>query len=392
MRGARVAVIGGGAAGNAAARTLHTADADLDLELFTRTHEQPTNRTLVNKGVVAGLLEPHQAVLPDTGARLTADTVRALDPRTRQLQLDSGQRRSFDAFIIATGSRPRLLSEEIIGRDEALRSGRLTTLHSMADGAHVRDRLAQTTSARVLILGGGLIASETASLLTDAGHDSVLIARSPMPGASSIGEPAARQLLELHQPQHAAYLGRDVRMIRTHTDHISLTLNDGTQIDGDLAIIAHGTLANAPAPWTGPEGMPVDARLRSLHAPDQRIYAAGGVAIHHYPGHSSYRIDHWDDATAQGTHAAQTVLHDLGFGDDPGPYLPTSTFSVRVHGRTLTGAGHPALGTSTRALSTDPFLIAHHLGDTPVALTGIDAAGPLRQHLPGLHQPAAFPR
>ncbi|WP_206677966.1 hypothetical protein, partial [Salmonella enterica] len=73
MRGARVAVIGGGAAGNAAARALHTADAALDLELFPRTHEQPTNRTLVNKGVVAGLLEPHQAVLPETGARLTAD-------------------------------------------------------------------------------------------------------------------------------------------------------------------------------------------------------------------------------------------------------------------------------------------------------------------------------
>lgn len=392
MKPSRVGIVGTGAAGIAATKALHSSDADVEVELFTRTGEQPFNRTLVNKGVAIGLLEPHQARLPDAGVEPTADTVRGIDPRTREVRLDSGERRAFDALVIASGSRPRILDEEIIGRDEAVRSGRLTTLHSMADGVCVRDRLARASPARVLILGGGLVASETASLLTDAGHDTALIARSLLPGASSIGEPAARWLLDLHQPQHAAYLGRSPRMIRTHSDRVAVVLDDGTRVEGDLAIVAHGTAPTAPAPWTGPEGMPVDSHLRSLHAPDQRIYAAGGVAVHHYPGHSAYRIDHWDDSTAQGGHAAQALLHDLGMAADPGTYLPVSTFSVRIHGHTLIGAGHPTLGTSTCIVSTDPLLVAHHLGEVPVALTGIDATHLVHEYLPELHaQVAARP-
>lgn len=389
MSAARVGIIGAGAAGTSAARLLHTQAPEIEVELFARTGEKPANRTLVTKGVMSGLLEPDQATLPDTGASLVSDTVRGLDPRTRELRLDSGATRMFDALIIASGSRPRLLDEDILGRDEALHSGRLTTLHSMADGARVRDRLASRPASRVLLLGGGILASEAASLLTDAGHDVALIARSLVPGANAIGAHAARRVLDLHHPQHAAYLGVNPRAIRTHPDRISITLDrSGTKVDGDLAIVAHGTLPAAPAPWTGPDGIPVDSRLRSMHAPRQRIYAAGGVAVHHYPGHSSYRIDHWDDSVAQGAHAAKTLLHDLGLDDDPGIYLPSSPFSARVHGHTLVGAGYPALGSSTQIVSADPLLTAHYLGDTLVALIGIDATGLVRDWIPRLHRRA----
>ena len=112
--------------------------------------------------------------------------------------------------------------------------------------------------------------------------------------------------------------------------------------------------------------------------------------MHHYPGHRSYRIDHWDDAAAQGEHAANALLHDLSLGDDPGIYLPSSPFSARIHGHTLSGIGHPALGTSTRVVSTDPLLVSHHLGDIPVALTGVDAVGLTRDWAPRLHQPSAL--
>ncbi|MEJ1091706.1 FAD-dependent oxidoreductase [Microbacterium istanbulense] len=381
-----IAIIGAGAAGTAAARTLKAAG--LDIDLYTRCGERPYNRTLVNKGIAIGLLEPAQAALPDTGATLRSETVRGLDPRARRLRLESGDTHAYDALLIATGSRARTLDEEVIGRDQAVSAGRLTTLHSAADAVRVRDLLATTKPARVLILGGGLVASETASLLTDAGHDVALITRAAIPGANAIGAHVARRLRDLHRPQHAAYLERTVSSIRTLTDRISITLNDGSRVEGDLAIIAHGTLPAAPAPWTGPDGIPVDSRLRSMHAPRQRIYAAGGVAVHHYPGHGSYRIDHWDDSVAQGIHAANALLHDLGMADDPGLYLPNSLFSARIHSHTLTGVGHPALSTSTRLVSTDPLLTAHYLEDIPVALTGIDAASLVRDRTPLLHQQA----
>ncbi|OSM42223.1 FAD-dependent oxidoreductase, partial [Nesterenkonia sp. PF2B19] len=239
---------------------------------------------------------------------------------------------------------------------------------------------------RYIIVRHALVATETASLLTDAGHETVLVARTMLPGASVLGEHTASRLLQLHKPRHVAHLGRSPRVIRTHSDRITVGLDDGTQIDGDLAIVAHGTIPAAPSPWSGPDGIPVDTRLRTLAAPEQRIYAAGGLAIHHYPRHSSYRIDHWDDSAAQGVHAAHALLHDVGHGDDPGAYLPVATFSARVHGHTLTGAGHPALGTSTRVVSTEPLLVAHHLGDTLVALTGIDAVPLVHQYVSHLHE------
>lgn len=391
MSSPSIGVIGAGAAGTAAARTLQAAGVEVDL--YTRSGETPYNRTLVNRGIAMGLLQPAQATLPDTGATTRLETVRGLDPRSRQLRLDSGDTRAYDALVIATGSRPRTLDEEVIGRDQAISAGRLTTLHSAADAVRVRDLLATTPPARVLMIGGGLVASETASLLTDAGHDVALITRATIPGASAIGEHVARRLRDLHRPQHAAYLERTVRSIRTHSDRISITLNDGSRVEGDLAIVAHGTMPAAPAPWTGPDGIPVDSRLRSMHAPRHRLYAAGGVAVHHYPGHGSYRIDHWDDSVAQGIHAANALLHDLDMADDPGQYLPSSLFSARIHGHTLTGAGHPALATRSRIISEEPLITAHYLGDALVALTGVDAAGPLRDLMPRLHHsdPAADP-
>src|SRR5699024_2198577 len=118
------------------------------------------------------------AGLPETGANLVADTVRGIDPRTRQVHLASEETRDYDGLIITTGSRPRTLGENVLGRDQALASGRLTTLHALADAVRVRDRLAGLQrSSRVLILGGGLLAAETASVLTTAGHNVALVGR-----------------------------------------------------------------------------------------------------------------------------------------------------------------------------------------------------------------------
>lgn len=387
MKPRTVAIIGAGAAGNAAARALRTSGADVEVQLFTRTRDRPYNRTLINKGVAIGLLSPDQIALSDAATPLSADTVRGLDPRTRRVHLDSGASQTFDALIVSTGSRPRQIGDRVIGRDQAIGASRLTTLHSLADAVRVRDQLAITHPARVLILGGGLVAAETASLLVEAGHDTALIARSQVPAEGAIGIHGAQRVLHLHQLHHATYLGRNLQAIRTHSDHVTVVLDDNTQVDGDLIVVAHGTIPAAPAPWNGPGGIPVDSRMRALPLRGQRIYAAGGLAVHHYPGHASYRIDHWDDSAAQGAHAARTLLHDLGHGDDPGTYLPTATFSTRIHGHTLTGAGHPALGTSAQVMSTEPLLVAHHLGDTLVALIGIDAVPLVHEYASRLHAP-----
>src|SRR5690625_980731 len=388
MRPLTIGIIGAGAAGAAAAKSLQDAVPEAQIDLLTRTGEQPFNRTLVNKGVAIGLLTPEQSALPETGATLVADTVRGIDPRTRQVHLASVDTRTYDGLIVTTGSRPHTLGENVLGRDDALASGRLTTLHSLADATGVRDQIAALhSSARVLILGGGLLAAETASLLTTAGHDVALISRSTLPGFSAFGEHIAGELLELHRARGATYLGCTIQAVRTHPDHITIVLDNGERVEGDLAIIAHGTLPVAPSPWNGPAGIPVDDQLRLREAPGQRIYAAGGVALHDHPSLGAYRVDHWDDAAAQGSHAARTLLHDHGHGEDPGVYRPFSTFTSNIHGHILAGAGHAGLGTTAQLASTDPTLVIHEHEDVPVAATGLDAIALVHQWAPRLHQP-----
>lgn len=52
-----------------------------------------------------------------------------------------------------------------------------------------------------------------------------------------------------------------------------------------------------------------------------------------------FRIDHWDDAAAQGAHVARTMLHDQGAGRDPGTYHAVTAYVVSVYGSSLMGAG-----------------------------------------------------
>lgn len=139
MKTSTVGFISAGAAGIVTAKALHPSGADVEVELFTRAGEHPLNRTLANEGVAIGLLKAHQAAPPMLGVQPTAYTV--------------------------------------------------------------RDHLARASAARVLLFGGGLVPSETASLPTDTGDDTALIIRTLIPSMSTIGEPKARRLLALHQPR-----------------------------------------------------------------------------------------------------------------------------------------------------------------------------------------------
>lgn len=84
--------------------------------------------------MVIGLLEPEQAAPPDCGLDTTADTPHGIDPRTRQVHLDSGATRTCDALIIASGSRPPILDEGVLGRDQAIPASLSGALEVQAGG------------------------------------------------------------------------------------------------------------------------------------------------------------------------------------------------------------------------------------------------------------------
>ena len=372
----QVLIIGAGAAGTAAARVL-TSTSGIAVTLIGRTGEAPYNRTLVNKGIAVGLLTPGQAALPGVNALL--DTALRIDTAERRVYLASGASLGYDALLLATGSIPRGL--HVPGADDAAAAGKLTTLHSINDAIRVRDALvAYGRPGRIVISGAGLVASETATLLRDKGHHVTLLARSPLPGVTVFGQELAGRLADAHRAHLATAFGRAPVSIRGDDAELTIQLDDGSFLEADLFVVAHGTIPDAPAPWK--TGVGVDETLR---AAADGVYAAGGAAIHHDDVLGTWRIDHWAEATAQGEHAARAILADLGVSADPGRYRPRAPFTSIIGGSMVAGAGLISSGLSTRIESPDPLVIVHEHNGVPMGVIGMDAAPLVFSWMPKLY-------
>ena len=362
-----VLVLGAGAAGTAAARALAPSE-DVRVTLVARTGEIPYTRMLV-KGVAFGPTPPEMIRLPLPDVEVLADTVAEVDAAARRVGLASGAHPDYDALVVATGSAPRMLSADVLG-EEAAAFGRVSALHSLEDAQQIRALLTGLgRPARVAVHGGGIIAAETASTLHADGHDIVLVTRSEIPGVAAFGAPVAERLAAEHAARVTTRFGRTIQHVDATDTGVETTLDDGSRVESDLLLTALGTTPTAPAPWTG--GIDVDDRLR---AKADHIYAAGGVAIHHDEALGTWRIDHWEDAAAQGAHAARAALHDLGLADDPGTYLPRSPYMAMVHGLMVSGVGTTAAAQAIPEHGNE-LVVRHEKNGAVVGVTGIDAVG-----------------
>ncbi|GAA2087111.1 FAD-dependent oxidoreductase [Brevibacterium salitolerans] len=322
-------------------------------------------------------------------------------------------------------------------------------IRALVAGAQRRDSSPANRPLRVVVSGTGLVGAEAASLLREAGCAVTLVARSVLPAARSLGEPVARRLASLHSAAVDARWGVRITELGSVPTVAggpgAVLLSDGTQVAADLVVAAHGSVPAPPAGlragdsaeamgadgpavpgWgsagaadSGAEsvltaGLPVDSRLRlrgaaaeaaglgdaaagagapaasgagvwaSSHDPEPvPVWAAGAVAVH--AGETAYRIDHWDDAEAQGAHAARSLLHAFAGGEDPGPYSPVSPWSARIHGHQLAGFGAVVPGVQVHTVSEDPLLVefAAPVDGRVRAVVGLDAGRSLRDHARG---------
>lgn len=372
-----IVVVGGGAAGRAAAQELLASDAGRPILHLTGPATEAIDRTMVDKAIMTGRLSPDRAMAmrpPLDGATTREDCVLAVAeaPGGWSVRLP-GEEVVAAAVVVATGSQPYRL--EVPGADAWAAAGRLSTLHSVADALRIRELVEGVDGARVLVTGAGLVGAEAASLMTAAGHRVTLVARSALPGAAAWGPEIAQRLARIHDAAVETHWATRIVSL----DEGIAVLDDGTAVEADLVIAAHGARPRIPEGVpaladgaSAPGGVPVDDRLRVRGAAAPMV-AAGAIAQHGGGAAGagdrvgerdrvderggSYRIDHWDDAEAQGTHAARTLLHALDRAEDPGPFRPRSPWSARVHGHQLAGFGHPVPGTVERVVEADPLLV-----------------------------------
>jgi NADPH-dependent 2,4-dienoyl-CoA reductase/sulfur reductase-like enzyme/nitrite reductase/ring-hydroxylating ferredoxin subunit len=310
-----LAIVGGGAAGFAAADAIRKLGWDGGISVFSEEGEQPYDRTLLTKDYLEGAFrDDHLAIARHSLADLGVDfeggaSVQQIDPGNKRLRLMNGDERPYQKLLLAPGAAPRRL--EIPGGDLP----HVMMLRSLRD---CRRMVAKAISgARVAVVGGSFIAMEAAASLFGRGLSVNVIAPEEHPLEKVFGRALSDLILEAHARKGVRlHLGSKVARIEAK----QVILQGGEQIDADIVVVGIGVeprlqLAEA-AGLALDRGVLVNPRLQTS---DPNIFAAGDIARWPDPHTGeSIRVEHWVVAGRQGQVAAANMLG----GEEPFTMVP----------------------------------------------------------------------
>lgn len=306
--GNRMVIVGGGAAGFAAAQRLRTRGFDGEIVILSADANAPYDRPNVSKDYLAGTAEPEWMPLKDDAfyANLSIDvrlntTVSAVDAKARNVTLSSGEILSYDKLLLATGAEP------IRPASPGFDSPHVHTLRSMKDADNVIVDI--DTSQTVAVIGSSFIGMEVAASLRNRGVPVHVIGPEPVPLASKLGPQIGELIRSLHEANGVVFhLGR--RAV-AYEDGL-VKLDDGTAVAASRVVLGIGVKPRLQlAEQTGLEidrGVVVDASMRSS---DPNIFAAGDIA--RFPGarDEPVRIEHWVVAERLGQVAAAGMMGEV---------------------------------------------------------------------------------
>lgn len=311
-----VVIIGGGAAGFAAAEMLRRRGYQGRLTMLSDDADAPCDRPNLSKDYLAGTAPEDWMPLkpPDFYEEHAIDLrlgtqVTAIDPTARRLTLADGSALGFDRLLIATGAEP--VRPPIPGAGRA----HVFCLRGLADSRAIALRATGAKSA--VVLGSGFIGLEVAAALRERGLDVHVVSLDARPLERVLGRELGDFIRALHESHGVSFhMGTSIASIGADT----VTLDTGEGLAADLVVIGVGVrprteLAEAAGLATD-HGILVDARLETARP---GIFAAGDVA--RWPGGANgalTRVEHWVVAERQGQIAAENMLGAAKpFGDAP---------------------------------------------------------------------------
>jgi 3-phenylpropionate/trans-cinnamate dioxygenase ferredoxin reductase component len=356
-----VLIVGGGAAGLAAAETLRSEGYAGALTMVCDEPELPYDRPPLSKQVLTGAWDAERtrfreaAHYADLGIRLVRGRAGALDADGRTVYLSDGYPLRFDGLIIATGVRPRRLPG---GHD-------LAGVHVLRDHPDVAAlRATFANGPRVVIVGGGFLGMEVAAAARGLGLDATVIEPLAQPMIRQVGPVIGAEVARLHR-EHGVDLRTGIGVTRLEGDGGVVTgvaLTDGSVVPADCVLVSIGAVPATD--WLRTSGLAIgdgvecDEFCRA--APG--IYAAGDVASWVNPRYQRrMRVEHRMNATEQGTAAAVNLLKGDVQPFAPLPYFWSDQYNVKlqVHGHLSDGAeiaiedGSPADGKFVALFRTD---------------------------------------
>ncbi len=310
MPAGRTFVIAGASlAGATAAGELRARGFDGRLVLLGSEDALPYQRPALSKGYLRGevdadalLVRPEDWYRDNEVELRPGTTAVQLDVRERALVLAGGERLSFDALLIATGSRNRKLDVPGAGLPGVFDLRRI--------GDADRIRAAAAPGARVVCVGMGFIGAEVAASMRMRGHEVTVVEVFETALFRVLGRGIGRALEAVHR-DHGVVMHFNDTVARFEGDGRleRVVTTGGRTIDADVAVVGVGTEPAAEivagTALDRPGGIPVGA---SLETEIPGVFAAGDVALHDHPVFGPIRVEHFDNGVKMGETAARNML------------------------------------------------------------------------------------
>jgi apoptosis-inducing factor 3 len=299
-----IVILGGGAAGFAAAEMLRREGFSGRLTMISADDAAPYDRPNLSKDYLAGTaqedwipLRPPEFYAEQAIELRLATSVDAIDPKGRQVILAGGEHVGFGKLLLATGAEPVRL--RIPGAEAAL------VLRSFADSRAIIARAQAGRTA--VIMGASFIGLEVAASLRHRKLEVHVVAPEERPMERVLGPQFAGLVRALHGEHGIRFhLGDSATAI----DGRTVVLKSGGRIDADLVVAGIGVrprIALAEA-----AGLKVDRGVlvdEYLETSCPGIFAAGDIARWPDPiTGDRIRVEHWVVATRQGQAAARNML------------------------------------------------------------------------------------
>ena len=322
-----VVIVGGGAAGLAAADMLRREGYDKPVTLISADESAPYDRPNLSKDYLAGTAQDEWIPLRspdyyrDREITLVLNSrVSSLDVQQKRIRLENGKAHGFGALLLATGAEPVKLP--VTGASDS----QLYYLRTFADSRTLAQKAA--SAKQVVLVGASFIALEVAASLRERGVVVHIVAPDKLPLERVMGPEVGRFVRGLHEAHGVVFhLGETV----TRVDGRTVTLSGGDTVDADFLVLGVGVRPSlALAEQAGlkvDRGIVVDAYLQTS-VPG--IFAAGDIARWPDP-HSGglVRIEHWVVAERQGQVAAHNIL-GLRERFEAVPFFWTQQYDVSI--------------------------------------------------------------
>jgi len=302
----RIVIVGGGAAGFAAAEMLRREGYQNSIVMLSQDTALPYDRPNLSKDYLAGTIPFEYVPLRDEGfyEENNIDTrlgrpAEEIDVRAREVVLTGDDRVPYDRLLLATGAEPVRLT--IPGADQLL----VHTLRSLADCRAIIE--VAKTASRAVVIGASFIGLEVAASLRARKLEVHVVAPDKRPMERVLGSDMGAFIRALHQ-QHGVVFHLENKP--TAIDGKAVHLASDGPIAADLVVVGIGVRPRLElAEKAGlriDRGIAVDQYLETS-APG--VFAAGDVARWPDP-HSgeNLRIEHWVVAERQGQAAALNML------------------------------------------------------------------------------------